>query len=134
MLACIARVRPCTTGGGRGRGRGRRSGAACPTSFSSFLLLGGGGGGSWALQASPLELPLACSQFSTVQVFNLPQVDLMNFRIEYVRPRSDRCLGRFRLLFFKGPFCKPLLSDWRPPLKILIYLCNIIFYWSQQAM
>ena len=23
-----------------------------------------------------------------------PQVDLMNFRVEYVRPRSGRCLGR----------------------------------------
>ena len=25
---------------------------------------------------------------------DLPQVDLMNFRVEYVRPRSGRCLGR----------------------------------------
>ena len=25
---------------------------------------------------------------------DLPQVDLMNFRVEYVRPRSDHCLGR----------------------------------------
>ena len=25
---------------------------------------------------------------------DLPQVDLMNFRVEYVRPRSNRCLGR----------------------------------------
>ena len=24
---------------------------------------------------------------------DLPQVDLMNFRVEYVRPRSGRCLG-----------------------------------------
>ena len=24
----------------------------------------------------------------------MPQVDLMNFRVEYVRPRSSRCLGR----------------------------------------
>ena len=25
---------------------------------------------------------------------DLPQVDLMNFRVEYVRPQSGRCLGR----------------------------------------
>ena len=25
---------------------------------------------------------------------DLPQVDLMNFRVEYVRPRNGRCLGR----------------------------------------
>ena len=25
---------------------------------------------------------------------DLPQVDLMNFRVEYVWPRSGRCLGR----------------------------------------
>ena len=25
---------------------------------------------------------------------DLPQVDLMNFRVEYVRPLSGRCLGR----------------------------------------
>lgn len=24
---------------------------------------------------------------------NLPQVDLMKFRVEYVRPRRGRCLG-----------------------------------------
>ena len=27
-------------------------------------------------------------------LLDLPQVDLMNFRVEYVRPRSGRCLGR----------------------------------------
>ena len=25
---------------------------------------------------------------------DLPQVDLMNFKVEYVRPRSGSCLGR----------------------------------------
>ena len=28
------------------------------------------------------------------RTLDLPQVDLMNFRVEYVRPRSGRCLGR----------------------------------------
>ena len=39
-------------------------------------------------------------------------------------------------LFFKGPFWKPLLSDWRPPLKILIIyvIFLFIFYWSQHVM
>ena len=27
-------------------------------------------------------------------MIDLPQVDLMNFRVEYVRPLSGRCLGR----------------------------------------
>ena len=27
-------------------------------------------------------------------LLDLPQVHLMNFRVEYVRPRSGRCLGR----------------------------------------
>ena len=27
-------------------------------------------------------------------LLDLTQVDLMNFRLEYVRPRSGRCLGR----------------------------------------
>ena len=32
----------------------------------------------------------------TGALLDLPQVDLMNFRVEYVKPRSDRggCLGR----------------------------------------
>ena len=29
-----------------------------------------------------------------VCMLDVPQVDLMNFRVEYVRPRSSRCLGR----------------------------------------
>ena len=32
---------------------------------------------------------------------DLPQVDLMNFRVEYVRPRSDRCLGHERSSFVR---------------------------------
>ena len=31
--------------------------------------------------------------FADVSI-DLPQVDLINFRVEYVRPRSGRCLGR----------------------------------------
>ena len=30
---------------------------------------------------------------STACILDLPQVDLMNFRVEYARPRSGRCLG-----------------------------------------
>ena len=33
------------------------------------------------------------ADYSCVDV-DLPQVDLMNFRVQYVRPRSGRCLGR----------------------------------------
>ena len=30
---------------------------------------------------------------SSHEYLDLPQVDLMNFRVEYVRPQSGRCLG-----------------------------------------
>ena len=32
-------------------------------------------------------------EFFLTRSLDLPQVDLMNFRVEYVRPRSGRCFG-----------------------------------------
>ena len=47
--------------------------------------------------ASPHTTPgtLHIVQFCSITVrVDLPQVDLMNFRVEYVRPQGGRCLGR----------------------------------------
>ena len=41
---------------------------------------------------SALTRTTAGTTFS--HITDLPQVDLMNFRVEYVRPRSSRFLGR----------------------------------------
>ena len=61
----------------------------------------------------------------------MPQVDLMNFRVEYVRPLSGRCLGREaaeRRVLNKqdeGLFRK---STSRAVKTFLGYLIFIIFY------
>ena len=39
-------------------------------------------------------LSLASRKDNADERLDLPQVDLMNFRVEYVTPRSGRCLGR----------------------------------------
>ena len=53
--------------------------------FVGFILLGG-------VKRKP-EIR-QCSQATADALADLPQVDLMNFRVEHVRPRSGRCLGR----------------------------------------
>ena len=39
-------------------------------------------------------LSLASRKDNADERLDLPQVDLMNFTVEYVRPQSGRCLGR----------------------------------------
>ena len=41
-----------------------------------------------------LLLPRYAHSATINLTLDLPQVDLMNFRVEYVRPLSGRCLGR----------------------------------------
>ena len=54
--------------------------------YHGQVVEGGGGGGGNFLGHENFFPPVGCA-------LDLPQVDLVNFREEYVRPRSGHCLG-----------------------------------------
>ena len=57
-------------------------------------------------------------------VLDLPQVDLMNFRVEYVRPRSGRCLCRLVVVYVDLSLLMSTCLAWR------VFICISRHKWG----